>query len=100
LFATNRALAALPVGKKIDLYTDSQYVVTCANKARSWRQQQWHGNNGVISNHDLVNELLTLCEHRHVNFYKVRGHTGNYFNEVVDYEANRQAAQGLAGICA
>ncbi len=91
LFAVIQALVSLPAETRVDLYTDSQYVIDCAHRSREWQQRKWRGSKGVISNHDLVSELLTLCENRYVHFCKVKGHSGNYYNDMVDHEANRQA---------
>lgn len=95
LMAVVRALAALPVGTRIDLFTDSKYVIDSSDRARKWRQHNWHKTNGVVKNHDLIGEMLTLCEQRFARFSKVKAHSGNTYNEIVDREASRQATLGI-----
>ncbi|ADH87326.1 ribonuclease HI [Desulfurivibrio alkaliphilus] len=73
--------------KPVRLYSDSSYVVNGINKgwAVNWRRRGWRKSDGQPAlNRDLWGQLLDLLAERQVEFYWVRGHAGNHFNERCD----------------
>lgn len=67
------ALSKIPEGKRVDLHSDSQYVVNTAK-----------GIFAKSKNCDLWEELDSVMANKDVQFFWVRGHHGNYYNERCD----------------
>ena len=86
--------------KYIEVYSDSAYVCNCINQ--KW-YEKWFNNGWVnskkepVANKDLweslFDKLNTLEKNHQVTFVKVKGHSGNTWNEKVDRLAVR-ASQG------
>ncbi len=96
LLACIIGLEALPPGSRVNLYSDSQYVVNGITKnwAQGWKRRGWKKSTGQPAlNPDLWDRLLTLCGTRDVRFIWVKGHAGNPGNERCDQLAVA-AAQG------
>ena len=83
----------------IQIYSDSAYVVNAVNLdwLVKWGQNGWKTVNGKdIKNADLWKELVKYCNELDffkITFQKVKGHSGNHFNELCD-ELAKKAAQG------
>ena len=84
------------IGKsKVDLYSDSKYVVDSITKgwAKRWWANRWMRNKREkVENHDLWRQLLRLCDQHEVEFVWVPGHAGNPENERCD-QLSKQAAR-------
>ena len=96
LMAVIEGLSALREPCKVDLYSDSQYVVNamCEGWAKNWQKTAW--NKGKAKNPDLWEKVLALCEIHTVTFHWVRGHAGHDYNERCDMLATAAAdAQNL-----
>jgi ribonuclease HI len=96
LTACIAALRALKQGTMVILHSDSRYVVNGIEKgwARKWRANRWmRTKTEPAQNSDLWEELLELCDQRHVTFVWVHGHAGHEENERCDQLAT-SAAQG------
>jgi ribonuclease HI len=96
IFAAIAALEALKGRQKVELYTDSQYVVKAIEEgwARKWKRQNWMRNpKEAAVNPDLWERLLKACEMHRVTFKWVRGHAGNAGNERCDVLAKAAAKQ-------
>jgi len=81
------ALQALNQPCRVQLYTDSQYVVNAMEKgwAVSWRAKGWRRSNKEPAlNPDLWQILLDLCEKHEVTFHWVKGHAENKYNNRCD----------------
>jgi len=81
------ALQALNQPCRVQLYTDSQYVVNAMEKgwAVSWRSKGWRRSNKEPAlNPDLWQTLLELCETHEVTFHWVKGHAENPYNNRCD----------------
>ena len=81
------ALQALNQPCRVQLYTDSQYVVNAMEKgwAVSWRAKGWRRSNKEPAlNPDLWEILLQLCEKHEVTFHWVKGHAENKYNNRCD----------------
>lgn len=83
---------------EITIVSDSAYVVNAINKnwLKLWKSKGWNtSQDKPIKNADLwkkLDNLLDLFEviEIKVNFEKVKGHSGNYFNELVDKKAREE----------
>jgi len=88
LLAAIQALRALKEPCQVELYTDSQYLVTVATGGRA------------RANLDLVSELRALMQTHQVAVHRIAGHNGHPGNERADQLAQEAAtlqAQAQAG---
>lgn len=74
---------------KIQVYSDSAYVVNCMNDKWyvNWRTNGWkNSTKKPVVNRDLWEELLSVIEDGFLNvtFNKVKAHVGIPYNEAVD----------------
>ncbi len=98
LLAVIKALEALKEPCRVELYSDSKYVVDAIEKGwvSKWAQSGWMRNKKEkASNVDLWERLLPLLAKHRVSFRWVKGHADNPENERCDALA-RAAAQGDA----
>jgi len=75
---------------EIIIYTDSAYVMNCFEQSwyLKWKRNRWKNSQGEeVKNKDLWQELIPLVELRSVKWVHVKGHSGNVYNERVDYLA-------------
>ncbi len=94
LLAVISALKALKKPCKVNLYSDSAYVVNAFNQdwIRGWQNNGWRNSAKVpVANIDLWQELLTLTSTHDVKFIKVKGHADNKFNNRCDELAVEQS---------
>lgn len=88
-----KALEALKKdGIKIDLYSDSAYVVNCMNHRwfETWLKNGWkNAKKKPVENQDLWIRLLELLKKYKVTFHKVEGHSGDPNNERADKLAQK-----------
>jgi ribonuclease HI len=92
LLAVIVALESLKkAGSKVEIYTDSKYVVDAVNKSWvfSWEKKGFKGK----KNPDLWKRFLEIHTKHQINFNWVKGHAGNLFNEKCDQLAV-EAANG------
>jgi ribonuclease HI len=80
LTAAIQALSALKEPCQVDLWTDSQYLVSVATVGRA------------RANLDLVGELRALMQTHQVTVHHVQGHNGHPENERADRLAREAAA--------
>jgi len=81
-----------PLPKRIEIYSDSAYVVNTVNEEwiKKWRLNGWKKADKMeVQNKDLWILLSKLLKLANVKLIKVKGHSGNRFNE----EADRVAVQ-------
>ncbi len=93
--AAIQGLAALKQPCKVELFSDSEYLVNAVEKgwARRWRANGWYRQNKKLAeNRDLWEELLNLCDRHQVRFEWIKGHAGHVENERCD-QLSLQAAQ-------
>lgn len=89
------AIKALEVLKsdtiEVNLYTDSKYVITGINKwIVNWKQKNWKtAAKKPVKNVDLWKKLDNLNQKYCVNWYWVKGHSGNEGNDMADLLANQ-----------
>ena len=102
----NQALQIWPYdGKReIKVYSDSAYVVNTVQQCwyKTWKQCNWKTKQGKeVKNKDLWERLVNLLESierrkdkASIEFIKIKGHSGNKYNEMVD-ELAKQAIKNL-----
>lgn len=107
LMAVTKALSALLDGDvngfdktkdKVEIHSDSAYVVNAINDkwTAKWKLNGWKTSKGNdVKNKDLWLELMNnisrfKAENIHLRFVKVKGHSGDVFNEKADAIARGQ----------
>jgi ribonuclease HI len=96
IMAAIAGLEALKTRCRVEVYSDSQYLVNAIEKgwAQRWRSNRWlRTKTERAVNPDLWERLLGLCELHEVNFIWIRGHAGHEENERCDALATA-GAQG------
>ena len=93
LKAVIEALKALKVeGWDIEIYSDSAYIVNAfeQNWIGKWMRNGWKtSKKEPVANQDLWEELIALCRKNHVVIKKVKGHSGDEYNERCDQLARK-----------
>jgi len=91
LTAAIRALEALKKPCRVEIYTDSQYVQRGITEwIAGWKRKGWRRGRGAVKNVDLWQALDALVGEHQVTWKWVRGHAGNYYNEVCDELASQE----------
>ena len=97
LTAVIEALKLLKRSCKVDLYSDSAYVVNAflQNWILGWIKNGWkNSNKEEVKNKELWQELFSLTKIHDVTFHKVKGHADNEYNNRCD-ELARNAIKNL-----
>ena len=89
-----------------DIYSDSAYVVNTINNnwLEVWQKNNWQTTRREdVKNKDLweeFNELRLRTQKLgiHVTLNKIKGHSGNTFNELVDKLAREESIKAKEGI--
>ena len=86
LTATIEALKAILKPSNIALYTDSQYVKNgITSWIFNWKKNGWKtANKKPVANKDLWIELEKYVNFHSVNWFWVKGHSGDHYNEIAD----------------
>lgn len=74
-------------GTKVELYSDSAYLVNCWKDGwwKNWEKNGWLNSKGEpVANQDLWELLIPFFKEKRIEFIKVKGHSGDEFNEIVD----------------
>lgn len=102
--AKRKAVNAVHV--QYDIFSDSAYVVNTINKnwLEVWQSNNWQTTKREdVKNRDLWEEFnklrlkadeLGTC----ITIYKVKGHSGNTFNELVDKLAREESIKAKEGV--
>jgi ribonuclease HI len=80
-------LAAIPGRRRVNLYTDSAYVMNCFRDRwyERWERSGWmNSGKQPVANRDLWERLIAETRRHDVMWHKVRGHSGEPLNERVD----------------
>lgn len=94
LLAAITALEMLKEPCKVDLYSDSKYLVDSVNLGwiEKWRSRGWkRSGSEKAKNIDLLERLVTQLERHDVSFIWVKGHDGHPENERCDTLATTAA---------
>lgn len=97
LTAVIEALKLLKRPCKVDLYSDSAYVVNAflQNWILGWIKNGWkNSSKEEVKNKELWQELFSLTKIHDVTFHKVKGHANNEYNNRCD-ELARNAIKNL-----
>lgn len=97
LTAVIEALKLLKRPCKVELYSDSAYVVNAflQDWISGWIKKGWKNSNKEdVKNKELWQELINLTKVHDVTFHKVKGHSDNEYNNRCD-ELARNAINGL-----
>jgi len=87
LAAAIEALEALKEPCKVDLYSDSSYLVNAVNEGwlKRWTANNWKtAAKKNVENIDLWQKILKLIKLHNVTFHKVKGHSDNPYNNRCD----------------
>lgn len=84
----------------VDIYSDSAYCVNAVEEGwlYIWQKNNWKTKNGHdVKNVELWIELYNFLKKTHieVRFVKVKGHSGNKYNELVDKAAKEAITRNL-----
>ena len=90
------AISALELLKepcRVELYSDSKYVIDALEKgwAKGWQKNNWRRKTGPALNPDLWERLLDLCDKHQVKLHWVKGHADNPYNNRCDELAVAEA---------
>ena len=90
LMAVSQSLEILKRPSKIQLYTDSKYVLNgAALWLEKWKKNDWKTEKKEsVKNIDLWLRIEAACLPHWINFQWVPGHAGNPGNELADQLAN------------
>ena len=97
LTAVIEALKLLKRPCKVQLYSDSAYVVNAflQDWISGWIKRNWkNSNKEEVKNKELWQEVISLTKAHEVIFHKVKGHSDNEFNNRCD-ELARNAIKAL-----
>ena len=86
LTATIEALKSIEKTSNIHIYTDSQYVKNGINQwILNWKKNGWRtANKKSVANKELWIELDRCVEAHKIEWFWVKGHSGNHYNEIAD----------------
>ncbi len=90
LLAAITALEMLKESCKVDLYSDSKYLVDSVNLGwiKKWQSNGWKRKGSEMAkNIDLLKRLVCQLERHEVSFVWVKGHDGHAENERCDHLA-------------
>ncbi|WP_054948650.1 ribonuclease HI [Numidum massiliense] len=94
--ASLSALQQLKQPCRVQLYSDSAYLVNCMKQRWyvKWQQNGWQtSKKQPVENKDLWQALLREMERHDVTFHKVRGHSDNELNNRCDELARAASKQ-------
>lgn len=95
--AVLEALKLLKEECKVEVYSDSAYVVNAFNQGwiYNWQKNNWKtASKDPVKNRELWEQLYSLTTKHKVKFVKVKGHSDNEFNNRCD-ELARNAIKRL-----
>ena len=90
LTAAIEGLSVVPVGERVELVSDSQYVLKGLSEWRAgWERKGFKNAKGeTVANLALCKRLCSISDARRVTTRWVRGHNGDPYNERADALAN------------
>ena len=93
LTAVIKALGALTEPCKVDLYSDSKYVIEGITKwVDGWQKRGWKtAAKKPVLNEDLWRELIDAAARHDIRWHWVKAHNGHPENERVDRLASDEA---------
>ena len=100
LMAAIKGLSALKKACKIELYTDSKYVMQGINDwIVNWKKNNWKtAARKPVKNVDLWQKLDAETNQHSIDWHWVKGHSGDEGNEKADQLANQAIDEALENI--
>ena len=98
LSAVIKGLTALKESCKVNIYTDSAYVLNAFEKGwiYGWqRNGRKNSKKQTVENLDLWQLLVNLTKDHEITWIKVKGHSGHEYNERCDSLARKQIAKNV-----
>lgn len=95
LKAAIEGLKALKEPCEVELFSDSAYLVNAFKQGwlEKWQHNGWKtAAREPVENQDLWRDLLKLCRFHRVQWFKVKGHSDNVYNNRCDLLAQKAAA--------
>jgi ribonuclease HI len=96
LMAALNALEVLKRPCQVNLVSDSAYLINAFSQGwlAKWQKNGWlTAKKEPVENQDLWRRLLELAKIHEVTWHKVKGHSGNPYNERCDAMATAEAAK-------
>lgn len=92
LMAVIKGLEALKEPCKVDIYSDSAYVVNAflQDWITNWQNNGFKTSKGKVLNIELWQKLIELCACHNVLWHKVKGHADNEYNNRCDSIARKE----------
>ena len=92
LMAVIKGLEALKEPCKVDIYSDSAYVVNAflQDWITNWQNNGFKTSKGKVLNIELWQKLIELCACHNVSWHKVKGHADNEYNNICDSIARKE----------
>ena len=97
LKAVIEALKIIKKNIKIEIHTDSIYVKDGITKwIFAWKKNDWkNSKKQKVKNSELWQELDSLVQKYYIDFFWVKGHNGDKYNEIADELARKAIEQNL-----
>lgn len=94
MMAIIHVLEEIQTPSEVEIRTDSQYTIDCVTKYYfGWVKRGWITSLGApVQNQDLIKRIRGLMAYHDVKFTKVKGHSGDYYNELCDKLAKEGSA--------
>lgn len=80
-------MAILHNEEPLEIYCDSAYVINIFSQwVEGWKRNGWTRGkkHEPIENVELIKEIYNELQNKDVTFYKVKGHSTNLYNNIVD----------------
>ena len=93
LMAIIEGLEAVKKGQKVAVFSDSAYAVNAIHQGwlANWQRNGWKNSGGdAVANKELWFRLLDALDNHEVEFFKVKGHADNIFNNRCDAIAREE----------
>lgn len=85
LLAVIKAIEYLHGSTRVELFTDSKYVIAGITQVRRWKKREWRtADDRPVQHQALWERMLELLEQHQVKPHWVKGHAGHVGNEQVD----------------
>ena len=100
LLAAVEALRSIPAGSSVQLYSDSELLISgMLFHIRYWQANKWRNSRGAQLQHqELWRELVAKNERLHIRWQWIRGHSRHPFQTRADALAYRAARTQSCGL--
>ena len=100
LLAAIEALRSIPAGSSVQLYSDSELLISgMLLHIRHWQANEWRNSRGAPLQHQgLWRELLAINERMNIHWQWIRGHSRHPFQTRADALAYKAARNQQCGM--